>query len=102
MKELLRAVSGLIVWAATFALLYGLEGLACAESQRGSPAFGRLALILPWAGALGVLGWMTWYFASRRQGMPFLDRLAVGSAATGLAATLYTGVPILAASRCLG
>ncbi|WP_431470826.1 hypothetical protein [Sphingosinithalassobacter sp. LHW66-3] len=103
MIALLRAVSGLIVWAVAFSALYGLQGLVCAAgwqaTRLGPLSLGRAMLVLLWLGFLALLAWMSWRFAHGSR--DFLGLLAIGLALVGLVATAYTGAPVLAGSICL-
>jgi len=104
MIALLRAVSGLIVWAAAFSALYGLQGLVCAfgwqATALGPLSLGRALLIVLWLAVLALLSWMAWRFWPRQQGPSFLNRLAFAIAVIGLIATAYTGLPVVSTSVC--
>ncbi|MET1756085.1 hypothetical protein ABVV53_11550 [Novosphingobium sp. RD2P27] len=104
MTALLRAVSGLIVWAVAFSALYGLQGLGCAlgwdAMMVGPIQLGRAALIALWLAFVAVQAWMIWHFSHHTHGSMFLNRLAVAIAVIGWVATIYTGVPVVTTSMC--
>lgn len=105
MIALLRAVSGLIVWAVAFSALYGLQGLGCALGwdaiMVGPLQLGRAALIALWLGFLALHSWMIWHFAVQDPVGTFLSRMAVAIAIIGWVATIYTGVPVVITSMCV-
>lgn len=105
MIALLRATSGLIVWAIAFALLYGLQGLACAGGwdaiSAGPLPLGQAVLVLVWLAFLVLLGWMVWHLGRHPAEGAFMHRLGLGIAITGLAATIFTGFPVVATSMCV-
>lgn len=104
MKILLRAVSGLIVWAISFAALYGLQGLICSPRLSGRfsllPYDGRELLVGIWLLFLGTLAWMAWRMWPDRQQKPVVSWLAPVLALTGLFAAFYTGLPVVFTTIC--
>lgn len=105
MTALLRAVSGLILWAIAFSMLYALQGLACAlgwDSVRfAGISAARLALVLVYAGWTAILTWLCWYLFPRPGRHDFLARLAFACAIVGLVSAVYTGLPVIAATLCV-
>lgn len=105
MIALLRAVAGLIGWAAAFSMLYAVQGLACALGWDEAPVAGisvaRMVLILVYVGWVGLLGWLCWYLRPQGDRRDLLAWLALASAVIGLASTLYTGMPVLATRTCI-
>jgi hypothetical protein len=104
MTALLRAISGLIGWALAFSLIYGLQGLVCspqlARVMTALPLGGRELLIAAWLLCLTLLAslaWVLWHRATRET---LLDWLAPTLALTGLAATTFTGFPVVFATTC--
>ena len=102
MKFLLRASAGLLLWAASFSLLYALQGLSCA------PRWGQIRMPLG-----TVSGWvliMTWSIfiliaslfirQARRLSTGLERQLALSSAIIGLVAIIITGLPVLTNSPC--
>ena len=63
MIALLRALSGLILWAGAFSLIYGLQGLLCSPQVSGWTSAlrydGRELLIGTWLLCLALLSWLT-------------------------------------------
>ncbi len=109
MIALLRALSGLIIWAVAFSMIYALQGLSC--SPRLStwvailPYQGREVLISVWVAFLLLLGWLSWHLLwgpARQdwshQSLP--EWLAPSLALTGLVATAFTGFPVIFATMC--
>lgn len=104
MIALLRAVSGLILWAIAFSSLYALQGLACALGWDGVGFAGvsaaRLALVLLYAGWTSALLWLCWYLYPQKTHRDFLSHLAFACAIIGLLSTLYTGAPVVVTTTC--
>ncbi|MCV0383956.1 MAG: hypothetical protein K5799_10955 [Erythrobacter sp.] len=98
-----RMVSGLALWAAAFVVLYSLHGLGCALGWAQVEMFGitraKAILLGSWivliAAQLVLLVWLL----RRRETQ--LDRIGIAIGWIGLAATIVTGVPILAISSCV-
>lgn len=103
MIALCRMVSGLALWAAAFVVLYSLHGLGCAIGWAQGEMFGitqaKAILLGSWAvlitAQLVLLAWLL----RRRETQ--LDRIGIAVGWIGLAATIVTGVPILAISSCV-
>lgn len=103
MIALVRMVSGLILWAAAFSLLYALHGLGCSLEWTDVVTFGltqaKAALIATWAGLIlahSIL--IAWLRRSRETRM---DRIAITTGWIGLFATLVGGFPVFAISSCV-
>lgn len=96
MIRLLLSLSGLIVWANCFVVLYGALSLGCV--LRLDQRVITLALLLLWALHLGLLGWLLWRFHGQGS---FLFRLTGLVAAIGLVSTLWIGWPMLMLPPCL-
>jgi hypothetical protein len=104
MTALLRAISGLALWAVGFSVIYGLQGLVCALGLH-SVAFStftiaRLFLLLIYVAWLATHFWLWRRLWPRRAGPALLDRLAAGLALVGLVATAYTGFPVAVTATC--
>lgn len=104
MTALLRAISGLILWAMAFSSLYALQGLACAQGWDNVAYAGvsaaRLGLVLLYAGWTGASLWLCWHSYPRAAHRDFLARLAFACAVIGLLSTIYTGAPVVATTVC--
>lgn len=104
MIAFLRSMTGLIGWAIAFSLIYGLQGLVCsprlASLVGNLPLEGREVLIAAWLLSIAVLAWATWVLYHRNRRDTLLDWLAPVLAITGLAATAYTGFPVVFATTC--
>jgi len=113
MSQLLRAMSGLLLWGAAFAGLYALEGLGCARAWDGMAAPDWMPV---WAGqnllrALLVIGWavllvahvmvlvVLWLTPARHETL-FWCNLERSIAVAGLIATAWTLSPVVALSLC--
>ena len=104
MKFLLRASAGLFVWAASFSLLYALQGLNCALRWHD--------ITMPFGTAADWILTTTWsifmvissHFIRKANRLPMgLERqLALSSAVIGLVAIIITGSPVLGTSSCSG
>lgn len=106
-RDLIALVAGPTVWAVGFSALYGLQGAGCqlgwAEPSVGPLDLLRALLLLVWAAHLIVLGWMTRWTFQRAYAPPdqrLLRFAASALAVTGLAAMLWTGLPIVFTSMC--
>ncbi len=103
MIELVRLVSGLVLWAIAFSTLYALHGLGCSLGWSKQVVFGlsqsRMLLLAAWilfvAIQCGLLRRMA------RQKETHLDWMARAIGWIGLVATLVTGLPIIAISSCV-
>lgn len=103
MNRIARLVSGLLLWAAGFALLYGLHGIGCAEGWdrqlMGGVSRQRALLAAAWlltlvAGVLLAL-WL------RRDAEDMLGRAALWLGWAGVGATLVGGLAIWMVPACL-
>lgn len=104
MIAFIRAMTGLIGWAIAFSVIYGLQGLVCSPRLAGLvgslPFAGREVLIAAWLLSLALLAWASWALCSRSHRDTLLDWLAPVLAIIGLAATAYTGMPVVFATTC--
>ncbi|MCW2365720.1 hypothetical protein M2341_001167 [Sphingobium sp. B7D2B] len=109
MTALFRAMAGLIAWAAAFALLYAVQGLACAwgwdDAGLASVSAARVVLVVIYLVSVGAAAWLCWVFRPQpvrpeSSRMDLLAWLAFASAVTGLVSILYTGIPVLTATIC--
>ncbi len=104
MTALLRAVSGLIVWAMAFSSLYALQGLACALGWDRVAFAGvsvvRLGLVVLYTGWTSALLWLCWHLYPQNSHRDFLSQLAFSCAIIGLCSTIYTGLPVLTTTLC--
>ena len=98
MTPLLRACSGLIVWAVLFSLLYAIEGIGCAQGWDATALRGVLVAI--WL--VGIAGLIALVIrAHRHRDRDLMARLSFRVALSGLVATIITGVPVATLSLCL-
>jgi hypothetical protein len=92
----LRMVSGLMIWAAHFSVIYGFTGLACARGLAGA---------VPWVIALATLAavaaclLMAVQEIGQRQG--FVSWMTAGSAGVALLAILWQALPVLLVPPCV-
>ncbi len=98
MIGLLRACTGLIVWAAMFSLLYAVEGLGCANGWGSGVLRGVLVAI--WLSAVVGLGWLSWRWWPSR-GDTLVEWMAGIISIVGLVSVLWTGLPVAILSACL-
>lgn len=98
MTGLLRACTGLIVWAAVFSLLYAVEGLGCAGGWDTGVL--RAVLVAIWAVSVAGLGWLSWRWWPKR-GDVLIDWMAGAIAVIGLVSTIWTGFPVMILSACI-
>lgn len=100
LRKVWQASAPLIIWAAHFALCYGVVATEC------SPALARQQLsigFLLWASAfsIGACGWMLWRARSVLEQATNLARLAqAGSAVLALAGIVWTSIPLLLLDGC--
>lgn len=98
MTLLLRACSGLIVWAVLFSLLYAIEGVGCAQGWDATAL--RSVLVAIWL--IGIAGLIALVIRARRhRDRDLMARLSFRVALSGLVATIITGVPVATLSLCL-
>jgi len=98
MIALLRACSGLIVWAVLFSLLYASEGVGCAQGWDATALRGMLVAI--WM--VGIAGLIALVVRSHRhRDRDLMSRLSFRVALAGLVTTIITGVPVATLSLCL-
>ncbi|UVI39542.1 hypothetical protein [Qipengyuania spongiae] len=103
MIALVRMVSGLILWAGAFSVLYALHGLGCSLGWTDVVAFGltqaKAALIATWGSLIVahalLVAWL------RRSRETQIDRIAIAIGWIGLFATLVGGFPVFAISSCV-
>ena len=102
MKFLLRVSAGLLLWAASFSLLYALQGLSCA--LRWSHILMPVGTVSSWALVMtwGIFTLIASLFIRKANRLPAgLERqLALSSAIIGLVAIIVTGSPVLTTSSC--
>ena len=104
MRLLFSATAGLMLWAASFSILYALQGSSCALGwDRVITPFGtlsRLLVVTSWCIFVG-LGALTIGWATRLpRGLE--QRLGLSCAIIGFVAIIVTGSPVLIASTCVG
>lgn len=103
MIALVRMVSGLVLWAASFSVLYALHGLGCSLEWTDVVAFGlaqvKAALIATWGGLIVAHGLLVVWLRRFRETQ--IDRIAIAIGWIGLFATLVGGLPVFAISSCV-
>jgi len=103
MIALLRLSAGLIGWAVAFCLIYALHGVGCAAGWEQAPVLGgdrqRVVLIATWLACVAATVSVALYLMRRRTTL--LERAAVATGWTGVAATIVTFVPIVVVPSCL-
>lgn len=104
-RWLLGATGGLLLWASSFVVLYGGLSLGCEAGWHARTLAGAnlltLALGLAWlAHLLALAALWRWFGRWPRAGIqPWLARVLTAAA---LAATVWTGWPVLALPPCAG
>lgn len=104
MTALVRMSAGLIVWAVTFCVLYGLHGVGCTAGWPSTPLTGWLDLhraILAAAWLAGIAAGVAVVLAFRAPRPTLIARTGWRLAWVGLIATMATGLPILVLPACL-
>lgn len=99
MSAILRIALPLTLWLAGFSAVYGLHGLVCSGGWPG----GRPLLIAGGAAVLALQLALLLALRSQRFGdpAPFVRRTSLLLAIVGLAATLWTLIPVAVTSTCL-
>lgn len=101
MMLLLRAVAGLLLWAITFNLLYGVHGIGCASGWDGRMlgpfSLYRVAMVTVWL--LGTAATVAWYW-HERHATGFVGGVTRGVAMIGIVATIVTGLPVVVFPAC--
>jgi hypothetical protein len=108
MSPILRITAGLLIWAAAFVVVYGLQGLGCAlgwhRVRLGSADALRVTLVVAWLLFLGVALLRAWRGVGTQRatqgGSALVARLELGIAVTGAAAIAYTLFPVAWTSAC--
>ena len=102
MSFLLRISAGLLLWAASFSLLYALQGMSCAMGWDMIPLpmgnLSRWVLTIVWLICLTLSAWLIRRAMGATKGLE--RKLALSSAITGFVAILITGSPVLITSTC--
>lgn len=102
MTFLLRASGGLLLWAASFSLLYALQGLSCALRWGQIPmppgTVSSWVLIMTWS--IFILIASLWIHKASRLAVGIERQLALSSAIIGLVAIVITGSPVLTNAPC--
>jgi len=106
----LLMVAGFVIWASAFSLLYAALSAGCAFGWNGVRVgdldLNRLVLMAIWIGHLLLLVGLQIYclllpkLADDSTGT-FTRRIAIGSTAAALVATIWTGIVIPAVTPCL-
>jgi hypothetical protein len=118
-RSLLGVISGMIVWAAWFAIVYGLTGLGCDAHWhlRRVPVAGNLlslVMLLSTALALFLIGWTAWRGfrgwrgsatagrsgAEKRERQNFMGLSMFVLSLLAAAATVMVAIPILMLDPC--
>ncbi|VXC68215.1 hypothetical protein [Sphingomonas sp. AX6] len=98
MTGLLRACTGLIVWAVIFSLLYGIEGMGCAAPWDRRVL--RASLVIVWLVGVAALAALSWQWTRVRPHRD-VERIGQWLAIAGLIATIVTGLPVATLSLCV-
>lgn len=99
MKNVLRIALPLTFWIIGFSAVYALQGLAC--SRHWPPGLdGRTALIAAAAVFIVVQGLVLTAVLARPAASRFVQRTATTLAAAGLAAAVWTSLPVLTLTVC--
>jgi hypothetical protein len=106
----LLMVAGFVIWASAFSLLYAALSAGCAFGWNGVRVadldLNRLILMAIWIGHLLLLVGLQIYCLllprlAADSTATFTRRIAIGSTAAALVATLWTGLAIPAVTPCL-
>jgi hypothetical protein len=104
---LLLPIAGLLGWGAVFALVYGLHGIGCANEwhliEVGPTNVQRAVQVGTWLAGLPPLAALAFWLRRRRLSgaSGLLAQLSETSAWVGLAATVLSLFPVMAASVCI-
>lgn len=104
----LLIASGFVIWASAFTLLYAALSVGCAFGWQarlvGEISLSRILLLLIWSVHLAALVGLLIHCVRLPQGEGtpgFIRKVAIGSTAAALVATVWTGAAIPAVSQCL-
>ncbi|MFC0240772.1 hypothetical protein [Rhodopseudomonas telluris] len=107
-SSLLLIAAGFIIWALAFTLLYGGLSVGCAFGWQSKMIAGgnllRVVLLAIWSVHLAALIGLLIYCVRLPRGdatPAFTRKVAIGSTAAALVATVWIGVAIPALSQCL-
>lgn len=107
---LLLVAAGFVIWASAFTLLYAGLSVGCMAGWQSEVIAGvtllRAVLLAIWSAHLAALGALLIYCVrlgrrSANRTFGFLRRAAIGSTMAAIAATVWTGAVIPAATPCL-
>jgi hypothetical protein len=110
---LLLLVAGFAIWSSSFIALYGVFSLGCALGWErvvfGPLSLNRLVLLLIWLLHIAAIVLLLFWTARRAtllrtengSASDFLLWAGWGAMVSALAATIWTGAPILLTSMCL-
>ncbi len=116
-RTLLGSISGLIVWAVHFAVVYSLVGIGCEQEWHRMPLVGmnrltalQIALTLAALALIAWIGWDGWrsYRNADRGGAKredsgrwrFLSLVTIAIAVLAFVSTIMTAVPIIMLMPC--
>lgn len=114
MRKLMFFLSGLLVWAAHFGLVYGINGLACARSFATQPVAGTSLVAFSVAAATAlaaiiIVAVLVLAIAGRGPGIghetdgalrAFWRYGTIAIASLGVIAVLWSGLPVLIIRPC--
>lgn len=97
MIDVLRLFGPLVLWLASFSVVYGVQGISCAQGWTNTP------VVMAWLVAIGLQAALLLVLRSARFGMrPGPQRwasLAIG--VIGLIAVIWTLFPIIVLQACI-
>ncbi|WP_066846502.1 hypothetical protein [Croceicoccus marinus] len=100
---LTRMVSGLVLWAAAFSILYALHGFGCSLGWTGPSLFGvtqvKVLLLAVWGILIVTHGLLMLWLLKQHETQ--MERIGIAIGCIGLGATISTGMPILAIPSCV-
>jgi len=96
-------LGGFVLWSIAFAAFYGAHGLLCSMDLAGGFER-RLVLVALFVAAMLAHVGFAWWVAARGRTRPGaaagLDRIALALALAALAATLWSGLPVIVLKSC--
>ena len=105
MRDILAIAAPFTLWIAAFSGVYGLEGLVCSRHGLAlGPGEGRLVLLAAGLGAAALQAGLLWTLRGPAHGAAtrFGRTVSLTLGVAGLAATLWTLIPVLTLPLCHG
>jgi hypothetical protein len=105
MTDVARIFAPLLLWLALFSGVYGLHGIGCGlgwpDASVGPWPLHRTALVAAWIGAVALQALLLLVLARPLEsGRPFVRRVSLTLAVSGVVAVCWTLFPVVFASSC--